>query len=84
MIMMTVVLAILGVSALMAVYRLIRSAETSSKVVVLDVITTLTTGVLVIFSALFDTPFLLDIAVVYAILSFAAVLLVSRYLERSI
>ena len=84
MIVMTVVLAILGVSALMAVYKLIRFRQTSSKVVVLDVITTVTTGVLVLFSALFDTSFLLDIAVVYAVLSFAAVLLVSRYLERSI
>lgn len=84
MIPMTIVLAILGISALMAVYKLIRFKETASKVVVLDVVTTLTTGVLVIFSALFDTAFLLDIAVVYAVLSFAAVLLVSRYLERSI
>lgn len=84
MIVMTVVLAILGLSALMAVYKLIRFKDTSSKVVVLDVVTTVTTGVLVLFSALFNTPFLLDIAVVYAILSFAAVLLVSRYLERSI
>ena len=84
MIMMTIVLAILGLSALMAVYKLIQFRETSSKVVVPDVITTITTGVLVLFGALFDTPFLLDIAVVYAVLSFAAVLLVSRYLERSI
>lgn len=84
MIMMTIVLAILGISALMAVYKLIRAGDAPTKVVVLDVITTVTTGVLVIFSTLFATPFLLDIAVVYAILSFAAVLLIARYLERSI
>lgn len=84
MIVMTIVLAILGLAALMSVYKLIRFRDTSSKVVVLDVITTLTTGVLVIFSAVFATPFLLDIALVYAILSFSAVLLVSRYMERSI
>lgn len=84
MIMMTIILAILGISALMAVYKLIRAGDTPTKVVVLDVITTVTTGVLVIFSVLFSTPFLLDIAVVYAVLSFAAVLLIARYLERSI
>lgn len=84
MIVMTIVLAILAISALMAVYKLIRAGDTSTKVVVLDVITTVTTGVLVLFSAIFNTPFLLDIAVVYAVLSFAAVLLISRYLERSI
>ena len=84
MIVMTIVLAILAISALMAVYKLIRAGDTSTKVVVLDVITTVTTGVLVLFSAIFNTPFLLDIAVVYAVLSFSAVLLISRYLERSI
>ncbi len=84
MIVMTIILAVLAVSALAAIFKLIQFKETSSKVVVLDVVTTVTTGVLVIFSALFDTPFLLDIAVVYAILSFAAVLQISRYLERSI
>ncbi len=84
MILMTIVLAILAISALMSVYKLIRAHDTSTKVVVLDVITTVTTGVLVLFSAIFNTPFLLDIAVVYAVLSFAAVLLISRYLERSI
>ena len=84
MIMMTIVLAIVGIAALMAVYKLVRFPDTASKVAVLDVITTVTTGVLVIFSAIFDTPFVLDIAVVYAILSFAAVVLISRYLERSI
>jgi len=35
----------------------------------------------VILSLVFDSSFLLDIALVYAILSFAAVLLVARYLE---
>lgn len=83
-IVLSIVLAVVGVSALMALYKLIQFRDTSSKVVVLDTITTATTGVLVIFSALFNTPFLLDIAVVYAILSFAAVLMISRYLERSI
>ena len=84
MIVVSIVLVVLGIAALLAVYKLVRFKETSHKVVALDVITTLTAGVLVLMSAVFDTPFLLDIAVVYAILSFAAVLLVSRYLERSI
>lgn len=84
MILLDGVLALLGVSALLAVYALLRYRDASSKVVVLDVVTTITTGVLVLLAAIFDTSFLLDIAIVYAILSFAAVLLVSRYLERSI
>lgn len=84
MILVDVVLAILAISALLATYKLIRFRDSASKVVVLDSITTLTTGVLVILSLILHTPFVLDIALIYAILSFAAVLLVARYLERSI
>lgn len=78
------VFVILGLSALLAVFTLIRTRAASEKVVVLDVLTTLITGVLVILSYVFDTPFLLDIAIVYALLSFAAVLVVARYLEKGL
>lgn len=81
---LVVVLAVVAIAALGAVYLLIALKGTPNKVVVLDVVTTTTTAALVVFSALFNTPFILDIAVVYAILSFAAVLLVSRFLERSL
>ena len=39
---------------------------------------------LVLLAWVTGSPFLLDVAIVYAILSFAAVLLVARYLERSL
>lgn len=84
MILLDVVLVVLAVSALLAVYKLVRFRDSASKVVVLDSITTITTGVLVILSLILNTPFVLDIALIYAILSFAAVLLVARYLERSV
>ena len=80
----TVVLVILGLAALLAVLTLVRTRQASGKVVVLDVLTTLITGVLALLSLVFDTPFLLDIALVYALLSFAAVLVVARYLERGL
>jgi len=76
-----IVFLILGAAALLALYKLATFKEASKKVLVLDVLTTLITGVLVILSLVFDSSFLLDIALVYAILSFAAVLLVARYLE---
>jgi multicomponent Na+:H+ antiporter subunit F len=50
----------------------------------LDVLTTIITGALVLTALVQGSSFLLDIALVYAILSFAAVLLVARYLERSV
>lgn len=76
-----IVFLILGAAALLALYKLATFKEASKKVLVLDVLTTLITGVLVVLSLVFDSSFLLDIALVYAILSFAAVLVVARYLE---
>ena len=76
-----IVFLILGAAALLALYKLVTFKEASKKVLVLDVLTTLITGVLVVLSLVFDSAFLLDIALVYAILSFAAVLVVARYLE---
>ena len=77
----TIVFLILAAAALLALYKLVTFKEASKKVLVLDVLTTLITGVLVVLSLVFDSAFLLDIALVYAILSFAAVLVVARYLE---
>ena len=76
-----IVFIILAAAALLALYKLVTFKEASKKVLVLDVLTTLITGVLVVLSLVFDSSFLLDIALVYAILSFAAVLVVARYLE---
>ncbi len=77
-------LIILSAAALLAMLKLITSKEPSTKAVVLDVITTLVTGVIVLLAIVFEEAFLLDIALVYAILSFSAVIVVARYLERGI
>ena len=76
--------ALLAVAGLLAVIRLIFVRGASSKAVVLDVLTTVLTGTLVLLSLVTGSAFLLDVAMIYAVLSFAAVLLVARYLERSL
>ena len=76
--------ALLALAGLLAVIRLILVREASSKAVVLDVLTTVLTGSLLLLSWVTDSSFLLDVAMIYAVLSFAAVLLVARYLERSL
>jgi multicomponent Na+:H+ antiporter subunit F len=76
--------ALLAVAGLLAVIRLIFVRGASSKAVVLDVLTTVLTGTLVLLSLVTGSSFLLDVAMIYAVLSFAAVLLVARYLERSL
>lgn len=75
---LTVLGAILGITAL------IRTRVVMEKMVALDVLTTLTTGLLLIVSLVFKKSFILDIAIVYAILSFGAVMVVARYREGGI
>jgi multicomponent Na+:H+ antiporter subunit F len=79
-----VVFSILGIAAVLAGIKLITARETSWKAVVLDILTTLSTAVLLLLTIVLDSPFFADIALIYAILAFAAVLLVARYMERGL
>ena len=72
---------ILGAAAILAMYKLLTFKEATKKVLMIDLLSTLITGVIVLLSLFFDSSFLLDIALVYAIISFAVVLVVARYLE---
>ena len=80
----TVLVIILSIGAVLALIRMIFSRQAATKAIVLDVLTTLVTAVIVLLALIFKSVFLLDIALVYAILSFAAVLVVARYLERGL
>jgi multicomponent Na+:H+ antiporter subunit F len=82
--MMAVVIGMMAAAALLAAGCLVAFPAASRKTVALDVLTTIVTGALVIAAVASPSAFLLDIALVYAILSFAAVLVVARYLEGGI
>jgi multicomponent Na+:H+ antiporter subunit F len=75
---------LLALAGLLAGWKLVSIRGASTKAVVLDVLTTVLTAALVLVGLASGMAFLLDVALVYAILSFAAVLLVARYLERSL
>jgi multicomponent Na+:H+ antiporter subunit F len=79
-----VVFSILGLAAVLGIVKLITAKETSWKAVVLDVLTTLSAAVLLLLAFVLESDFLMDIALVYAVLSFAAVLVVARYMERGL
>lgn len=74
--------AILGLSVLLILIRFIIGPKIQDRVISLDMFTTITSGGLVLLSALMKSSMLLDISLVYAILSFVSVLLVARYLEE--
>ena len=78
----TVGLLVLG--ALIGTIALIKAKITMEKMVALDMLTTLITGLLLVLGLIFEKAFILDIAIVYAVLSFGAVLVVARYREGGI
>ena len=76
------VYSLIGMGIFLGIIRLIFSKNLTEKVVVLDAMTTAITGIIVFMSAISNIDYLIDIALIYAILSFAGVIIVSRYLER--
>ena len=79
-----VLASFMGLNMLLSIIKLIATGQTSVKVVVLDVLTTIITAVLLFLAFLLKQEFLLDIALIYAILAFAAVLVVARYMEKGV
>jgi multicomponent Na+:H+ antiporter subunit F len=76
-----VILSVIGVALLISFISLIKSRLAVEKMVSLDVITTIITALLMVLSIILESSFVLDIAIIYAILSFGAVLVIARYRE---
>ena len=74
--------SLVGVAFLLALYRFFKGPSPADRVVAFDVLTIVaTTGiVLVAFAA--GRGIYLDVALIYALLSFLGVIAVARYLER--
>jgi multicomponent Na+:H+ antiporter subunit F len=78
---LTATVGLLAIGALLSTIALTRTRVTMEKMVALDVLTTIMTGLLLVASLFLRSSFILDIAIVYAILSFGAVMVVARYRE---
>ena len=74
-------LGIIIAAVLLSFIALLMGKSLSEKMVALDVITTIVTGLLLLLSFIVGNVFILDIAIIYAILSFGAVIVIARYYE---
>lgn len=83
-IVLAVVLGILGAAAVIGIWGVVFMRRPVEKIVGLDVITTLVSGVLLVIAVVFKSEMILDIVLVYAVLSFGAVVVLARYRERGI
>ncbi len=73
-------LALLG-AVLLCTIRLSIGPTAADRAVALDTVNTLVVAAMVLFGAAFDLVVLLDVALVYALLSYVGTLYIARYLE---
>jgi len=76
------VLIFLGVA--MGVIRLIRGPTVIDRVAAVDMLTVVSLSLIALYAHVAGRAIYLDVALVYGVLSFLAVLAVARYLERGL
>lgn len=76
-----IVAAFLPIYMLLSAIRIIKGPTVPDRVVGLDTLNTLVVALLVVLSAAFRTPVYVDVAIVYAVLSFIGTLFIAKYIE---
>jgi len=76
-----VVLLALLFCVIMALIRVIRGPTAPDRIVGLDTINTIVIVGMVIFGAAFNEVIYIDVAIVYALLSFISTLFIAKYIE---
>ena len=76
-----IVLGLLAFSILMAVIRIILGPTAPDRVVGLDTINTIIIASMVLFGALTREVIYIDVAIVYALLSYISTLFIAKYLQ---
>ncbi len=79
-----IALPVLGVSMLLALFRLVRGPSFPDRVVALDLLTTMGVGIIAAVVLAWDQPVLLDVATVLALTSFLATIAFAKYVERGL
>ena len=72
---------VLGIVAVLVLGRLLGGPTVPDRVVALDTLNTLAVAIMVLLAVVYDSVVMVDVAVVYAALSFVTTLFIARYLE---
>jgi len=79
-----VLIAIIGGGIFLCLLRMIGGPTTVDRAVGVDAAATVTTALLVLLGFVFQRYVYLDVALVYAVLTFIGAVAIARYLERGI
>jgi len=72
---------LIAVAVILSMYRFFKGPTTADRIVAVDIMTTLTTGLMVLFALYYKRTIFLDVALVYAVLAFVGVVAFARYME---
>ncbi|MCW8334434.1 MULTISPECIES: monovalent cation/H+ antiporter complex subunit F [Vibrio] len=70
------------ISMLLALVRLLKGPSLPDRVIALELMASLTVGLVVLYSIAYDEPKFIDVAIALALTSFLAAVGFSRYLEQ--
>ncbi len=79
---MTVLVVILSISAFLCLYRIFKGPTVSDRMVGVDIMGILFVGITALMSVFFGLPYLLDLAIALALISFIGTLALAKFLER--
>jgi multicomponent Na+:H+ antiporter subunit F len=74
----------MGLLIVALIGRLIAGPTTSDRLVALDTVNTLVSGIMLLLGAVYDAVVMVDVAIVYMALSFVSTLYFARYLEGGV
>ena len=77
-------LILIGAGIVLCLLRMIKGPSTADRAVAVDTSATVTTALLVLLGAIFKRYVYLDVALVYAVLTFIGAVAIARYLERGL
>ncbi|MDP1593826.1 MAG: monovalent cation/H+ antiporter complex subunit F [Gallionella sp.] len=76
--------ALTGVAFLLALYRFLKGPSAADRVVAFDALTIISITAIVLTALVEGRGIYLDVALVYALLSFLGVIVIARYMERGL
>lgn len=78
---MTIIITILGITALLAIYRVIVGPTSWDRLIAVNLISSKVVSIMVAAALLFRRNIYMDVALVYAVIGFVSTIAVSKFLE---
>lgn len=79
-----VFLSLIGLGIILCLFRILKGPTAFDRMVGLDTASTVTTALLVLLGFIFKRYVYLDVALVYALLTFVGVIVIARYMEKGL